>query len=81
MAITNSTKCAANEWVVPYTLCKYLHFKIVLDKFKGWLTNGKSVYPSSLLLALETLSLIASLFKLQYWPVNLFIILENCRSY
>lgn len=34
MAITNSTRRAANKWVVPYTLCKYLHFKIVLDKFQ-----------------------------------------------
>lgn len=36
----------------------------------------ENLFTPLLLLALETVSLIASLFNLQYWPVNLFIILE-----
>lgn len=60
-------------WGAPHILCKYLHFKIVLNKFKRLADKLKSFPP---LLALETVSLTASLFDLQYWPVNLFIILE-----
>lgn len=71
----NSARRAANKWVAPYNLCIYLHFKIVLNKFKR-LADKLKISPSSLLLALETGSLIASLIDLQYWPVNLFIILE-----
>lgn len=74
MAILNSVRFAAHMWVASYILCIYLHFKIVLNKFKRLADKLKS-FPPSLLLALETVSLIASLFDLQYWPVNLFIIL------
>lgn len=76
MAILNSARRAANMWAAPYTLCIYLHFKIVLNKFKRLADKLKSFSPPLLLLALEIVSLIASLFDLQYWPVNLFIILE-----
>lgn len=75
--LNSARRAAHNMWAAPYTLCIYLHFKIVLKQVQkaGWQTE-KLFSPSSLLLALETVSLIASLFVLQYWPVNLFIILE-----
>lgn len=34
MAILNSVRRAAGVWGAPYTLCIYLHFKIVLNKLK-----------------------------------------------
>lgn len=77
MAILTSARSAASVWAAPNTLCIYLHFKIVLNKFRRLADKLKSCFQHSLLLALETVSLIASLFDLQYWPVNLFIILRN----
>lgn len=76
MAILSSARCAADMWGARYTLCIYLHFKIVLNKFKRLADKLKSFFSPLLSLALETVSLTAGLFDLQYWPVNLFIILE-----
>lgn len=45
MAILYSARCAANMWGAPYTLCIYLHFKIVLNKFKR-LANKLKKTPS-----------------------------------
>lgn len=79
MAILKPARCAAHMWGALYTLCIYLHFKIVLNKFKRLADKLKS-FPPSLLLALETVSLSAIFFDLQYWPVNLFIVLKILQN-